>query len=520
MRTPRPFRWIGEQMVDISRNRSFGLAASWTALRSMFNVSFFHKPVMDGSTVNYDVARGLYRNDNPAYNLGAGFVRPIVDLTVEYMGVPSVTSDNGDTDAWLNTCIQEHWAAQLQQVWRDAVRDSKTIVRYRQPRLDNPLFTEEDRAHGKLECVPPETVDLQFDPTDPDLVRLAGVNHWLDLDQRSDDEIASGVAPRMETHHIIETITPEEYRYYDKTESRELTSWRTANVFGFVPLWPCYNEYDVALGGGQSDIEPVLPFIQAFHEVLLQALGAHKYHSTPKAYFKLKDIYPFLKHNFPAVLDANNQIIPNAKVELTGREIYLLNVDEEAGFIEAKSVLGDSKTLLEFLIDCICITAEVPKWAILKDQGAQDKDATVQPFEKKINRKRVNFAEFVVMVCKLALAASSKTPVTVKVTWPQIRLTDLAAKAQAFQQLVLAGDVSAAHEWVADETMIQILSGLFPEINEPSVEQQLAKKNIVPAAPAPAPASPTQGSQQPSQNGNVPKSTAKKALTTTSASQS
>lgn len=516
MQTPRAIRWIGEQWTDVSR--SLGLAASWTALRNMFNVSFFHKPIMSGTTVNYDVARGLYRNDNPAFNLGAGFVRPIVDLTVEYMSLPSVTSDNGDTDAWLNKCIQEHWAPQLQQVWRDTIRDSKTIVRFRQPRLDNPLFTEEDRAHGRIECISPETVDLQFDPTDPDLVRLASVNHWIELDERSDDEIASGVAPRMETHHIIETITEEEYRYYDKTEHRELTSWRTANFLRFVPLWPAYNEYDVALGGGQSDIEPVLPFIQAFHEVLLQALGAHKYHSTPKAFFKLKDIYPFLKHNFPAVLNENNQIIPGAKVELTGREIYLLNVEEDAGFIEAKSVLGDSITLLNFLIDCICITAEVPKWAILKDQGAQDKDATVQPFEKKINRKRTNFTEFVVMICKIALASNGKPPVTVKVTWPQVRLSDLAAKAQAVQQIVLAADVATAHEWLADETVIQMLAGLFPEVNEPSVEKQLAKSNVVPELPAPAPASPTDAGG--SKNGSGSKSTAKKALATTSASKS
>jgi hypothetical protein len=120
------------------------------------------------------------------------------------------------------------------------------------------------------------------------------------------------------------------------------------------------------------------------------------------------------------------------------------------------------------------------------------------------------------MVCKIALASNRKTPVTVKVTWPQIRLTDLAAKAQAFQQIVLAGDVSAAHEWVADETMIQILAGLFPEINEPSVEQRLAKANVVPEVPAPAPASPTQASL----NGAGSKPAAKKALATTSASKS
>lgn len=493
--------------MDISR--SIGLGSSWTALRNSWDGgNFMHRPAMSGTEITYDVARGLYRNDNPAYNLGAGFVRPLIDLTVEYVGIPSVTSDNGTNDSWLNKCLHQHWAPQIQQVWRDTLRDSKAIVRFRQPNLQNPLFTEEDRMHGKIECIPPETVDLQFDPTDPELVIMAMVNHWYEMDERTEEEILQGVAPRMREHHIIETITPQEYRFYDKTENRELTSWQTRNTWKFVPLWPSYNEYDVSLAGGQSDIEPVLPFIQAFHEVLLQTLTAHKYHSTPKAYFKLKDVYAFLKHNFPAALDENGQIVPHAKVELTGREMYLLNVEEEAGFIEAKSVLGDSKTLLEFLIDCICIAGEIPKWAILKEMGAQDKDASVQPFEKKITRKRVGFGEFVVMLCKMALASSGKTPVTVRIVWPVLRLTDLAAKAQALQQVVLAMDVATLHRWMADETAIEILGSLFPEMNDPETEASLAKTNYEPPVPAPAPASPTQASS----NGKGSKSAAKAAV--------
>lgn len=512
-----PVRVIGE-FLDVSR--SLGQSASWSALRGLFNVSFFHRPTAYGTQVTYDLARALYRNDNPAFNLGAGFVRPIIDLSVEYMGIPSVTSDNGDTDAWLNECLHEHWAPQLQQVWRDSLRDSKTIVRFRQPRIDNPLFTDTDREHGKLECVPPETVDLRFDPTDPDLVETATINHWVEVDERSDEAKTRGELPRLRTHHIIETVTPTEYRFYDKTENRELTTWGARNLLGFVPMWPAYNEYDAAIGGGQSDIEPVLPFIQAFHEVLLQALAAHKYHSTPRAYFKLKDVYPFLRHNFPTALDANGKLIPNAQVELSGRQMYLLNVDEEAGFIEAKSVLGDSKTLLEFLIDCIIIAAEVPKWGILKDQGAQDKDATVQPFEKKIARKRTSASEIVVMICKMALAANRKTPNTVRVTWPTLRLADLAAKAQAVQQIVLAADIAGAHGWLADETVIQILGSLFPEVNAPSVEAELAKTNVVPEVPGPAPDSSTNASSNGNGNGSGSKVAAKNAVATTAASKS
>lgn len=514
-------RYIGEQMVDISRSIAYSLGVSWTALRNSWSGgSFFHRPVMSGTQVTYDLARSLYRNDNPAFNLGAGFVRPIIDLSVEYMALPKVTSDNGENDTWLNKCIHEHWAPQLQQVWRDSMRDSMTYVRFRQPNLNNPLFTEEDRLHGKIECVPPETMDLQFDPTDPDLVILAQLNHWYEVDERTPEDIASGQAPRMREHHIIETISPDEYRFYDKTENRELVSWRTRNVWGFVPMWPAYNEYDVALAGGQSDIEPVLPFIQAFHEVMLQALAAHKYHSTPKAYFKLKDVYSFLRNNFPAAVDAGGKLIPGAKIELTGREVYLLNIDEESGFIEAKSVLGDSKTLLEFLIECICIAAEVPTWALLKGVGASDKDASIQPFEKKITRKRTSFSEFVVMLCKMASKAAGKEPVTVKVIWPTLRLADLAAKGQSLQQIVMALDVATLHRWVADETAVEILGSLFEEMNAPQIEMGLAKTNYDPPVPAPEPQSPTEGAAKSNGNGGGSKSAAKTAVANATRSNS
>jgi hypothetical protein len=83
--------------------------------------------------------------------------------------------------------------------------------------------------------------------------------------------------------------------------------------------------------------------------------------------------------------------------------------EEDIDFIEATSVLGDSKTLLEFLIECICIAAEVPKWAVMKVETSNDKNAEARPFEKKIERKRRNFAPFVQMMCKMALVATGRT---------------------------------------------------------------------------------------------------------------
>ena len=497
---------------DVSR--SIWYSGGLSAIRTFLSSGFFTRPQMQGTIVNYDVTRALYRNDHQEYNLGAGFVRPIIDLAVEYVGLPYITSDDDNRDVFLNECIHDYWGHTLLQAWRDSMRDSKVVVRFRQPRLDNPLFNERDRLHGKLDIIPPEMVDIVFDPTDPDLIAKAVITHYIDVDERTDREVIEGDPPRIKEHEVLETITPDSYTFFDKTMDEDLTTWGMPNPAGFAPLWPLWNEYDAALGGGQSDIEPCLPFIQAFHEVMLQSLAAHKYHSTPKAFFKLKDVSTFLRNNYPDVVNTDGSLKAGAQINWEGREIFFFETEEEAGFIEAKSELGDSKTLLDFLIDCICIAAETPKWAILKDSGASDKDASVQPFEKKIARKRMMFEEIVVLLCKMVQVVNGQTPETVRVMWHQVRLADLAAKAQAMQQVVLSLDVATTHKWISDDTAIAILGTLWPEIDAPSVEKAEAQDNeIIDQAP-PAPASDTQGGT----NGTASKAAARTAVATAKAS--
>jgi len=466
--------------------------------------------------VDWDLARSLYRNDNPDYNLGAGFVKPIINLRVEYMDMPYVTSDDGNRDTFLNEAIHDHWVESLQQMFTGALRDSKAVIRFRQPRLDNPLFTEDDRIHGRVETVPPELVDITYDPSDPDLIERAVFTHFIWIDERTDAEVLAGTLPRGSEHEVLEVVTQDDYRFSDKTDDKELVSWKTTNPWKFVPVWTAYNEYDTSIGGGQSDIESVLPFIKAFHDVLTQALQSHKYHSVPKAKFKLKDVTTFLVNNYPEVLDPDTGLVKaGASITWSGKEIFFFNTEEDADFIEATSVLGDSKTLLDFLIDCIAIASETPKWALLKMDAANPNDASVKTFEKMIERKRKMFNLPIIMLCKMALAARGQSPVTVRVTWPTVNVDTLVSKGQAIQQIVMALDVAAQHEWIADPTVIQILSTMFPEISDSDTEKQLAKNNVKLDVPPPAPLSDTQPAPKPvNGNGGGSKAVARRAVAT------
>jgi hypothetical protein len=527
-----PLVYIRESLTPSIFSWSFSgsLRSVWRTLASSFMPD---RPVYDKTVVDFNFARQLYRNDGADTNLGAGFCRPIIDLSVEYIDLPRVTSDNDERDTHLNECIHDFWSTNLLQCWRDAIRDSKTVFRFRQPDIANKLVTDRDRLHGKIELIPPEACQFYYNPSDPDMVDKLVITHWIDMpqddfEQNLLDPAQSANAqrsPQTTEHQVIEVITPERIRFFDLTDNKELVSWGGSNTFGFVPAAEVYNEYDVTLGGGQSDLEPIVPFIRAFHDVMLQTLQAHKYHSTPKLKFRLKDVVTFLKNNFPEVLDDTGRIVSGAAVKWSGREVLFIQPEEEIEFIEARSVLGDSKTLLEFLIECICIAAEVPKWALMKVETSNDKNAEARPFEKKIERKRKNFNPFVQMMCKMALAATGQSPETVRITWPAIRLDELASKGQAIQQIIMGFDVASQHHWVADETVISILASLFPEFQSPQVEKDDAADNYEPVIPAQAPASDTQalppGNKNGSKsNGGGSKSAARKALATTTASKS
>jgi hypothetical protein len=137
-----------------------------------------------------------------------------------------------------------------------------------------------------------------------------------------------------------------------------------------------HNEYDSSIHGGQSDFQSALPFIMAFHDVMSQTLVAHKAHSIPKVKFVVNDMVSFIANNWPDAfeLDEGGQPILNTfsgNITWKGTEMLFFSPEENAEFLEVKSALGDSATLMDFLLTCIEITSETPK-TLLMNATAQD----------------------------------------------------------------------------------------------------------------------------------------------------
>lgn len=479
---------VAEQVGDLTRSL---IPFNWTssAIRSSFGrfgITFWPKsqPAGMGTQVNYNYTRQLYRNESDIC-LGSGFAKPIVDLQVGFIGIPIANTENERTNDFLNECLHNFWVGEIQQIFRDAIRDSKVIVRLQRPDILDPLMTLDESEHGHLELVAPETVDVERNARNKRLIEKAVIRHKM-LFVTDDGDPAEGRDPVTEEHEVIEIITRQNYRFFDQTTNEWLTDLAAVNPWGFVPLLEIYNEWDAALQGGQSDYETVIPFMRAFDQVLNQGLQAHKYHSTPKVVMNLSDVAPFIKNNFPEAVDPETgEIVPHAEISWRGREILFLQVGDEMKFLEAKSVLGDTHSLLEFLIDCICIASETPEWAFMRVASGtanSDRNAQTVPFLKKIDRKRLNFQRPIQDLLKMILAANDLIPVRAELSWEIVRPDDLVVYMQAFQQLVMGLEVAVARGEISDETYRRMLKLFLPAMKSTQQEAKDAEDNVLPPA--------------------------------------
>lgn len=435
-----------------------------------------------GTKLVYHQTREIYRNTNKQTSL-AGFGKRIVNSTPDFMELPYCSTGDEIVDEFVSNCIQGFWRTQLKAAIRDACRDGETIVRVRRHRLENPLVSPAEWEACYLEVVPPETVAIYYSVTG-DTTEIDSAYVRFEVDEVIEPATSLGtsviIQPRVRTHVIIEEITPTDFRYFDETMGEWRDDLAQPNSWGFVPLVQMVNEPDAVSRSGTSDLESSYPFMLAFHDVMSQALVAHKAHSIPKAVFKVNDMLSFIANNWPESFEQDEGGQPDVtkfsgSVSWQGTEILFLEPEEDVGFLEVKSALGDSETLLNFLLTCIAISSETPKSALM-DQTAQDADE-MGPLSKKINRKRTYFNDPITMLVKMVLAINHMEPVKVPLFWSEITPDIALKKSQTLQQDVMSLEVLATREVVSDRTMRQHFTPQIPEMKPNKQEAADATKN-------------------------------------------
>jgi hypothetical protein len=334
---------------------------------------------LDSSRVDYALARELYRNVNDKYKLGAAFARPVIDSTAGFMGVPHFTHPDPEAARALEDDMAR-WTGKLLQINRDALRDGDVFVRLaRAPGRFDPGKHEE----FGIRLVPPEWVTPVIDPI---------TGRWQQLVIRYPVTVTDAQGRRTAEYTLTETLTdltraveadgraPAEIRAGNKTEP---------NPWGFIPFVHFRNEGEETQLYGTSDLEPMEPFMRAYHDTMLFAVQGSKYFSRPKVKFQLRDVQKFLADNFSA------EEISAGKLKFADKEIFMLQDGDNADFISADSGLTGITTLLKFIFMCIVDVSQTPEFAFGTAVSSSKASVSEQmvPLARKIRRKRGMFEE-------------------------------------------------------------------------------------------------------------------------------
>jgi hypothetical protein len=409
--------WLRRVIGEISALRTSGLQA----------FGFFSPYTLDSSRVDYTLARELYRNTNDRYKLGAGFAKPIINSTAGFMGAPHFTHSDPDADQELEKAFQK-WTGKVLRLNRNTLRDGDVLARI----VRVPSRFKPDEQQFDLMLTPPEWVTPIVDP-------LTG--GWQQIIIRHPVVVTDANGRKQQDYTIIETLTPTQRII--EADSRAPVEVRAQNrtepnPWGFIPIVHFRNEAEENQLFGLSDLEPVEPFMKAYHDVMLFAVQGSKLFSRPKTKFKLKDVQKFLNDNF------TSDEIKSGRLKFADKEIFLLQEGDDASFISADSGLQGITTLLEFIFMCIVDVSETPEFAFGTAVSSSKASVSEQmvPLARKIRRKRGQFEEYYSELASMYLAMWSRVEnrsletYHVEVGWDEITPRNDAETATTIKTLV------------------------------------------------------------------------------------
>lgn len=353
----------------------------------------FSRPyTLDSGRVDYTLARELYRNVNDKYKLGAAFAKPVINTTAGFMGVPSFTHVDTEADQALEQVIQR-WTGKILRINRNTLREGDVFARIvRVPGKFDPkqLFD--------LTLIPPEWVMPIVDP-------LTGA--WQKMIIRHPVVLTDPTGRKVGDHSIVETLTPQtrtieaDSRAPAELKQRDGTE---PNPWGFIPVVHFRNEAEEDQLFGSSELEPVEPFMKAYHDTMLYAVQGSRLFSRPKTKFALKDVGKFLRDNFEAAE------ISSGKLKFAEKEIFLMQENDNISFITADSGITGAVTLLKMIYRCIVDVSETPEFAFGTAVSSSKASVSEQmiPLARKIRRKRGVFEEFYGELAGMFLAMWSR----------------------------------------------------------------------------------------------------------------
>lgn len=418
---------------------------------------------LDSSKVEYELARSLYQNKHESYKLGAAFIKPIINSTTGFMGVPHFQIEDEEANAILESFALDNTSKML-KTHTDALKLGDCYVWLTREERQNPLYPDKPTRLIYNFIAPDEVKDIILDPTtnEPIAYILETDNEWTDIEGNK------------KKCKIKQAITAEERIIEVEGDMPEgLEAGSHPNIWGFVPIVHFKNEPDETLKYGQSEIEPIEPYVKAYHDVMLHALKGSKMHSTPKLQMKLKDVAGFLKNNF-GVEDPIKFAKEGGKVNLDGHEILFLADGEDAQFLEVNSSTGDAQVLLKLLFYCIVDISETPEFVF----GVHTPSSLASTKEQmpimvnKIRRKREQFTEQWQLLSRMVLIMSSNSTgykyssYDVTIGWDEINPKDEKESAETLEKISNAISKALESGIISEESAVNFLSQYIDTIGD------------------------------------------------------
>lgn len=410
---------------------------------------------LNSSKVNYEIARDLYNNTKDEYKLGTAFVKPIINSTVGFMGVPHFTTEDENAQSILDDFILDNTSKML-RTHSNALKLGDCYIWLTREEKENPLYPDKP-VMLIYNIIPPEEVeDIILDSTtkEPIAYILKSQQEWTDLEGNKKKAKIKQIITAKNRIIEVEGDIPE------GMEPGEMP-----NLWGFIPIVHFKNEPDETMKFGQSDIEPIEPLLKAYHDVMMHALKGSKMHSTPKLKIKLKDVAGFLRNNF-GVEDPVKFAKDGGKVNLDGHEILFLTDGEDVSFIEVNSATGDAQILLKLLFYCIVDVSETPEFIF----GVHTPSALASVKEQmpimvnKIRRKREQFTEQWQTLARMILIMSAKsvganfTSYSVTLGWDEVNSKDDKELAETLEKVCNAIDKALTGNFISEEAAVNFLS--------------------------------------------------------------
>lgn len=455
--------WLKRAAGEISKLRNvFSMFTSYWALRTGSYTSAYK---LDSSRVDYAKARALYDNTEEKYKLGAGFCKPVINTTVGFMGVPRFKSEDAIAQEILDDFFSSN-TSRMMEVHRNALRDGDWFVWITREENDEQVLYPERKVRLVFNMLPPEQVlHIIRDPL-TNRVReyiIQAAYDWLD---ESDNSKRAVVMQRISgTKRLIRIsgdIPPGLQAYMEED-----------NPWGFIPIVHFKNEGDATKEFGQSDIEPIEPFIKAYHDVMLHALQGSKMHSTPRLKFKLKDLAAFLRNNF-GIADPYAFASQGGTISLDGHEFFLFSDEEDAEFIEVKSAIGDATELLKFLFYCTVDTSETPEFAfgVHTPSSLSSVKEQMPVLVRKTARKREQFTESWQLLARIVLAMTALagdkkagTYATV-LEWDEVDPRDEKEVAEILDKVTTALKTALEGEFISIDAAVEFLKQYISTMND------------------------------------------------------